>query len=140
VSLPIPKTLLLSAAVLFALTQIASAQVPIRVRGAITKVSGQTLTVISRDSSTVEVRLADSYTVTGVVTAALQDIKPGVFVGTAALPQGDGTDMPIVTFTTGEKAMLQPGAHVFIPVQQQSDGTVTASRVLVGKDGLVPPM
>jgi hypothetical protein len=36
--------------------------------------------------------------------------------------------------------MLQPGAHVFISAQQQADGTVTAARALVGKDGLVPPM
>jgi len=50
------------------------------------------------------------------------------------------TDVPIVTFAPGDKAMLLPGAHVFIPAQQQPDGTVTAGRVLVGKDGLVPPM
>jgi hypothetical protein len=47
---------------------------------------------------------------------------------------------PIVTFGPGDQAMLQPGAHVFIPAQRQADGTVTAGRVLVGKDGLVPPM
>jgi hypothetical protein len=29
---------------------------------------------------------------------------------------------------------------VFISGQQRSDGVVTAGRVLVGKDGLVPPM
>jgi hypothetical protein len=55
---------------------------------------------------------------------------------TVAVP----TNVPIVTFAPGDKAMLQPGAHVFIPAQQQPDGTVTAARVLVGKDGLVPPM
>jgi hypothetical protein len=195
--------LLLSLPLLIALTQVAGAQVPIRVRGAIAKVSGQTLTVVSRDNSTVQVRLADNYTVTGVVKAALRDIKEGAFVGTAALPKGDGTfvaqevvifpesargtgeghypwdlspgstmtnatvevlvdrvegplltlrhkggivrvvvpnDVPIVTFASGDKAMLHPGAHVFIPAQQQADGTVTAARVLVGKDGLVPPM
>ncbi len=50
------------------------------------------------------------------------------------------TDVPIVTFTAGDRALLQPGAHVFIPAQQHPDGVVTAGRVLVGKDGLVPPM
>jgi hypothetical protein len=49
-------------------------------------------------------------------------------------------DVPIVTFGPADKTMLQPGAHVFIPAQQQADGTVTATRVLVGRDGLVPPM
>ena len=200
---PPARTLLLSVTFLIAMAQGASAQVPIRVRGAIAKVSGQTLTVVSRDNSTVQVRLADPYTVTGVVKAALGDIKEGTFVGTAALPKGDGTfvaqevvifpesargageghypwdlspgstmtnatvevlveraegplltlrhkggivrvvvpnDVPIVTFGPGDKTMLRPGAHVFIPAQQQADGTVTATRVLVGKDGLVPPM
>ncbi|HEY7042003.1 MAG TPA: DUF5666 domain-containing protein [Methylomirabilota bacterium] len=200
---PVARTLVLGVALLIALAQAASAQVPIRVRGAIAKISGQTLTVVSRDNSTVHVRLADNYTVTGVVKAALGDIKEGAFVGTAALPRADGTfvaqevlifpesargageghypwdlspgstmtnatvdvlvervegplltlrhkggivrvvvpkDVPIVTFGPADKTMLQPGAHVFIPAQQQADGTVTATRVLVGRDGLVPPM
>ena len=201
--LPIATTLVLGVVLLTTTAQVASAQVPVRVRGAIVRLSGQTLTVMSRDNSTVEVRLADNYSVTGVVKAALEDIKPGVFVGAAALPQGDGTfraqevlifpesargtgeghypwdlspdstmtnatvdtmvervegpmltlkhkggsvkvavptDVPIVTFAPGDKAMLQPGAHVFIPAQQHANGSVTAARVLVGKDGLVPPM
>ena len=187
------KTRLRTFALLVATAPGASAQVPIRVRGAIATVSGQTLTVVSRDNSTV----------TGVVKAALRDIKEGAFVGTAARPKGDGTfvaqevlifpesargtggghypwdlspgstmtnatvdvlvervegplltlkhkgglvrvivpnDVPIVTFAAGDKTLLRPGAHVFIPAQPQADGTVTAARVLVGKDGLIPPM
>ena len=46
-------TRLLTFALLVAAAPVASAQVPIRVRGAIAKVSGQTLTVVSRDNSTV---------------------------------------------------------------------------------------
>ena len=172
------RTLTLTVVVVVTLVAIASAQVPIRIRGTIAKVSGQTLTIASRDNSTVEVRLADTVGVTAVVTAALSDIKTGAFVGAAALPQPDGTfraqevlifpeagrgtgeghypwdlspgstmtnatvdamverveepiltlkhkggsvtvavptDVPIVTFAPGDKAMLQPGAHVFIP-------------------------
>lgn len=44
-----------------------------------------------------------------------------------------------MTFAPGDRALLQTGA-VFISAQQQGDGTVTAGRALVGKDGLVPPM
>jgi hypothetical protein len=54
-------------------------------------VSGQTLTVASRHSSTVDIKMADSFTVIGVVKAALSDIKPGAFVGAAALPEPDGS-------------------------------------------------
>jgi hypothetical protein len=48
--------------------------------------------------------------------------------------------VPIVTFAPGDKAMLKPGAKVFIGTQKQADGTLTAARVNVGKDGLTPPM
>ncbi len=70
---------------------LASAQVPIRVRGAIVKVSGQTLTIASRDNSTVDIKMADNFAVIGVVKAALSDIKPGVFVGVAAAAPADGS-------------------------------------------------
>jgi hypothetical protein len=49
-------------------------------------------------------------------------------------------DAPIVTFEPGDRAMLVPGAHVMFGANRQPDGTLTASRVNVGKDGLVPPM
>lgn len=194
----IVKTLTLTLA-LTLIASVAAAQVPIRIRGTIAQVSGRTLTITTRDNSTVEVRLTETAGVVGVVKAALTDIKPGVFVGTAALPQSDGSfkaqevlifpesargtgeghypwdlsarstmtnatvdnmvervegpvltlkhkdgvvkvTVPTVTFGPGDMAMLVPGAKVFIPGQQQADGVVTAGRVLVGKDGLVPPM
>lgn len=47
---------------------------------------------------------------------------------------------PIVTFGPGDATMLQPGAKVFIGAQQAADGTLSAARVNVGKDGLTPPM
>ena len=197
------RALALAACLMLLSAGLASAQVPIRVRGSIVKVSGQTLTIASRDSSSVDIKMADNFVVIGLVTAALSDIKTGTFVGIAGLPQPDGSfraqevlvfpesargageghypwdlspgstmtnatvdmmvervegpmltlkhkdgsvrmavppDVPIVTFAPGDRALLQPGAHVFISAQQQADGTVTAGRALVGKDGLVPPM
>ncbi len=47
--------------------------------------------------------------------------------------------VPVVTFEPGEKSMVEPGAKVFIGGPMK-DGMVTASRVAVGKDGMVPPM
>ena len=49
-------------------------------------------------------------------------------------------DAPIVTFAPGTPAMLVPGAKVIITAQVAADGTLSASRVAVGKDGLTPPM
>ena len=49
-------------------------------------------------------------------------------------------DTPIVTFEPGDKAMLVPGAHIIVTAAKQADGSLTAARVAVGKNGLVPPM
>jgi hypothetical protein len=48
---------------------------------------------------------------------------------------------PIVTYVPGGMADLKPGAKIFIvAAMRQPDGTYTAARVNVGKDGLTPPM
>jgi len=49
-------------------------------------------------------------------------------------------DAPIVTLEPGSTEMLRPGAHVMLNARVQPDGSLTATGVAVGKDGLVPPM
>jgi hypothetical protein len=49
-------------------------------------------------------------------------------------------DTPIVGFEPGDRALLAAGAHAILFGTKQADGSFTAARVLVGKDGLVPPM
>lgn len=50
-------------------------------------------------------------------------------------------DAPIVTYLPGDKAELKPGAKIFIvAAQKQPDGTLSAARVSVGRNGLTPPM
>lgn len=49
-------------------------------------------------------------------------------------------EAPIVTFEPGDRAMVVPGAHLLVTATKQPDGSLTASRVAVGKNGLVPPM
>lgn len=50
-------------------------------------------------------------------------------------------DAPIVTYLPGDKAELKPGAKIFVvAAQKQPDGTLSAARVSVGRDGLTPPM
>ena len=48
--------------------------------------------------------------------------------------------VPIVTFTPGRRDELKAGAHVVMFVRADAQGTLIAQRVLVGKDGMVPPM
>ena len=50
-------------------------------------------------------------------------------------------DTPIVAFVTGDKSELKPGAKIIIfGAVKKDDGTLEASRVNVGRDGVTPPM
>jgi hypothetical protein len=50
-------------------------------------------------------------------------------------------DAEVVNLVAGSKADLKTGAHVFIPRwEKQGDGTWQATVVLVGRDGITPPM
>ena len=185
----------------------ASAQTPAptqRIRGDVLAIDGVNLQVRSREGETLAIKLAENYTVTAVVKIDASAIKPGVFIGTASMPQSDGTfkslevlvlpesmrgsneghypwdlkpgsmmtnatvadvgsagdagqrltlkykdgeksivvppDVPIVTFEPGDKSMVVPGAHILLTATRQPDGSLTAARVAVGKNGLVPPM
>jgi hypothetical protein len=51
-----------------------------------------------------------------------------------------GPDCPVVTYAPADKAELKPGAKVFInAAAKQADGTLSVSRVNVGRDA-APPM
>ena len=49
-------------------------------------------------------------------------------------------DAPIVTFAPAERADLQLGAPVFLSAAKSAEGELATSRVIVGKDGVAPPM
>jgi hypothetical protein len=51
-----------------------------------------------------------------------------------------GKDVPVVTFLPGTQADAKVGAKVFIGAAKAADGSLSATRVNVGKDGLTPPM
>src|SRR4051812_11743856 len=45
----------------------------------------------------------------------------------------------VVKLEPGDKSRLKPGVHVFVIASRQADG-LRADRLVVGKDGVVPPM
>jgi hypothetical protein len=49
-------------------------------------------------------------------------------------------DTPIVNFVDGAKSDLKAGAKIIAFVTKQGDGTLLSKRVLVGRDGITPPM
>ena len=54
---------------------------------------------------------------------------------TVIVPDG----VPIVTFRPGDHALIVPGAKVFI-VADMNDNQFTVRRLLIGRNGLTPPM
>jgi hypothetical protein len=47
----------------------------------------------------------------------------------------------IVAYTPGDRAELKPGIKIFIAAaQKQADGSLQATRISYGRDGLTPPM
>jgi hypothetical protein len=187
-----------------AATNAAHAQAPqaVRIRATIDAVHAGNLSLTTRTGDKVTVAFAPDTAVAALVPIKLEDIKPGSFIGSAAMPQADGTQRalevhvfpesmrgtgeghrpfdlqpqstmtngtvgavtgsvgrtltvsykggektivvppgtPVVTYEPGSTALLVPGAHVIVFATQATDGKVTAQRIAVGKNGLVPPM
>jgi hypothetical protein len=68
----------------------ASAQTVTRLRGTIVSLTGETL-VISGRSATTTITFPQTGTVTAASATDLANIKPGLFIGTAAVRQPDGS-------------------------------------------------
>jgi hypothetical protein len=175
---------------------------PLRLRATIDAVQAGHIDLTTRSGEKVTVTLPANTVVVAIVSIRLEDIKPGSFVGSAAVPQEDGTqralevhvfpesmrgtgeghrpfdlqpqstmtngtvgavtgsvgrtlkvtyqggektivvpeNTPVVTYEPGSAAMLVPGAHVILMGTRAEDGQMSATRISVGKDGLVPPM
>ena len=198
--------LLAGIALVAALMSVAAAiaqTTPTRLRGTISAIDGKIVTIATREGSSVEVKLADSWAVALVAPVTMADIRQGSFVGIASVgtdadrtalevlvfpdsmkgageghypwdlqPEsmmtnatvsnvasaGDGQTLtldykgggmqtirvrpgtPIVTFLPGERSDAKKGAKVFVGAAKAADGTYSAGRLNVGKDGLTPPM
>ncbi|HKC54446.1 MAG TPA: hypothetical protein VKC33_07410 [Burkholderiales bacterium] len=68
----------------------APANPPVRIRGTVEKIDGQTLTVKARSGETMTVKLADNFVVMGVAKASVADIGSGKFIGTTTVGERDG--------------------------------------------------
>jgi hypothetical protein len=196
------RTLLTTFVALLASAAQAQNVPPARIRGTIDRVDKQMLHVKTRTGDTIDVTLRPNTSVTVIAPSTITDIAPGSYIGTAAMPQPDGSlkameiqvfppsmrgvgeghrpydlqpqstmtngtvgdvvgtegrtltlryqggeqkvvvpaNAPIITYEPGNLAMLVAGAHVIITTDKATDGSLVATRVAVGKDGLTPPM
>jgi hypothetical protein len=175
----------------------------VRLRGTIEKADGKELALKAADGAAVKLTLANDAQVVAVVKASMADIKENTFLGSAAMPQTDGSQkalevhifpeqmrgtgeghrpyapvanstmtngtasgatvtgvegatitvkykdgekkiivppgIPIVRYEIGSSTDLKPGAHfTVLAATKKSDGTFEASRINVGRDGVVP--
>jgi hypothetical protein len=117
---------ILTAATLLAAVGVASAQQTVRVRGAIEKLDGDKLVVKSDDGAEVTLTLPANVQVVGVVKATLADIKSGDFVGSAAMPQADGSQKALEVHIFAEQQRGTGEGHrpFTIPNSTMTNGTV----------------
>jgi hypothetical protein len=178
----------------------AQAQNAVRVRGTITALDGNVLSVKSRDGRDLKITLADNAAVSVAQAIRFEDIKPGDKLGVTSLPGPDGipvaievhylppgvpegqgpwdlqpgstmtnasvasivaatgknelilqfkdsTQKVVVPETAalartvpGSRADLAVGEYVFLVSPAASDGSLSAARVQVGKNGVKPPL
>ena len=64
---------------------------PVRIRGTIEKVEGDTYLVKARDGAELKLKLAPNATVVALTPATPADIKQGSYIGVAGMPQADGS-------------------------------------------------
>ena len=78
---------------------------PVRVRGAIVSLDATKLVVHGADGKDVTVKMGDKTGVLAVVKASMDDIKPGVFIGTATKDAAESTlrSVEVVVFPEAMK-------------------------------------
>ena len=64
---------------------------PKRIRGTIDTITDSSLDMTSRGGEKMSFKLSPDLKVTGITRTTLSEIKPGSFIGTAAMPQADGS-------------------------------------------------
>jgi hypothetical protein len=124
--------------VLWSAASLAQQPQTMRVRGTIEKVDGSMLTVKSRGGETLMIKLADNANVVALVKASLADIKPGSFVGSAAMPEADGSFKAVEVHIFPE-SMRGTGEgdrpYDYKPKSTMTNGTVGVSANATGTVG-----
>jgi len=106
----------------------ASAQQPqtMRIRGTIEKVDGNTVVVKATDGTEQTLTLTANAAIVGVVKASLAEIKPGSFVGSAAMPQPDGSQkaLEVHIFAESQRGTGEGHRPYTVPNSTMTNGTV----------------
>ena len=121
-------SLALAAALPLALAQTpAPASPTLRLRATIEKVDATSLTVKERSGEVITLVRSAAMDVSEVYPLALADIKPGSYIGTAAMPQPDGSQMALEVVVFPEAARGTGEGHR--PWDLQPESTMTNATV-----------
>ena len=191
-----------TATALLTLGGTAMAESPARIRGVVDAINPHEMKVTTRSGQKLTMKLAADAGTTFIEPIAIDAIRPGSFIGTAAVTQPDGTlkaleiqvfpeamrgvgeghrpwdlgagstmtngtvgdlkvangryltltykggeqkvfvpeNAPIITYEKATLSDVKKGDHVIVTATHNPDETLTATRIGVGKNGLVPPM
>jgi hypothetical protein len=127
----------LTAALIAASCTIASAQPAptVRVRGTIEKVDGNALT-LKTSAGEEKLTLTANATIVAVVKASMADIKENTFLGSAAMPQPDGTQkaLEVHIFPEAMRGTGEGHRPFTTPGSTMTNGTAAGATV-TGVDG-----
>ena len=121
----------------------AFAQAPTRVRGTITSLDGDVLSVKSREGKDFQIQLAPDAQVALTKKAAAADFKPGAYVGVTSVKGPDGRLVAQRVHALGPQVPQMHGAWDSIPDSMMTNATLDATAqvgagtelVLKNKDG-----
>jgi hypothetical protein len=103
----------------------------VRLRGTIEKVDGGTLTLKTADGEA-KLALTDKALIVAVVNASLAEVKEGTFLGSAAMPQPDGSQKALEVHIFPEQMRgTGEGHRPYAPVQNSTMTNGTAAGATV---------
>ena len=128
---------------LLLVTTAAFAQAPTRVRGTITSLEGDVLSVKSREGKEVKMQLAPDAQVALTTKASAADFKPGAYVGVTSVKGPDGRLVARRVHALGPQVPQMHGTWDSIPDSMMTNATLDATAqvgagtelVLKNKDG-----
>lgn len=108
----------------------------VRLRGTVEKLDGNVVSIKLSDGASSKLTLSDNALIVGVVKASMADVKEGVFLGSAAMPQPDGTQKALEVHIFPEQMRGQGEGHrpFTTPGSTMTNGTATGATV-TGVDG-----
>jgi len=129
-----------SAALTVALAQQPASQPAqtIRLRGVIEKLDGRAVLAKSTKGEELKLNLVDKALVVAVVKASMAEIKPGLFIGSAAMPQPNGSQKALEVHIFAES--MRGAGEGFRPWDGAPNSTMTNGTVGASVSGVDGPV